>query len=92
LLKTFDASGKRTDIPSEGGHTRSQNDVAREAGLSKHQQLQAVRLANVPAEQFDTQIEGEKPPSISTAFMQLPFQCAMMQSITAAIWFCEFGY
>lgn len=68
LLKQFDASGKRTDIePTEVNDGRlSQRQVAEDAGLSEHQQLTAVRLANVPKDKFEAQVESDNPPTITS--------------------------
>jgi hypothetical protein len=44
LLKTFDGRGK-----SAAAATFSQREMASEAGMSKRQQVTAVRLANVPS-------------------------------------------
>ena len=53
LLKQFDGSGKRTDLPTDGNDSRlSQKEAAREAGLSERQQVTAVRVANVPEPDF----------------------------------------
>jgi hypothetical protein len=58
LLKQINALGKRSDRPSVGGDTRfSQRDAAEQAGLSKRQQVTAVRVANVPQETFDEAVE-----------------------------------
>jgi hypothetical protein len=66
LLKKFDAKGKRTDKPAKGDHGKlSQREAARQAGLSEHQQLQAVRVANVPQEKFNAAVESEKPPTVT---------------------------
>jgi hypothetical protein len=65
LLQEFDAKGKRTDKPTEGAHGKSQREAAASAGLSEHQQLQAVRVANVPAEEFDRLVEGINPPTVT---------------------------
>lgn len=49
-----------------GGHTQlTREDAAREAGMSKHQQVQATRIANVPEREFEKQIEAPKPPTLS---------------------------
>lgn len=49
MLKQFDAQGKRMDKLSGGTPTKlSQREVARQAGISRDQQVQAVRVANVP--------------------------------------------
>ncbi|WP_136626520.1 hypothetical protein [Bradyrhizobium macuxiense] len=68
LLKQFDARPDNSRKQSEGNHTLpSQTEEARSAGISKHQQTQAVRVANVPEETFDTEINKAKPISSSTA-------------------------
>ncbi|WP_157814419.1 hypothetical protein [Rhizobium sullae] len=43
----------------------SQRQAAEDAGLSKDQQVQAVRVANVPAEEFERQVESDAPPTIA---------------------------
>ena len=63
LLKEIDARGahRRT----VGAHGSSQRAAAASAGLSEHQQLQAVRVANVPAEAFEAAIESDDPPTVT---------------------------
>lgn len=64
LLKQVDArGGDRTK--SEAVRTFAQSDAARDAGMSKHQQVQAVRVANVPADDFERQVESDKPPTLT---------------------------
>lgn len=65
LLSEFNQQGKRSDKPFAGDHGKSQADVAREAGLSEHQELQAVRVANVPEADFESQIESDNPPTVT---------------------------
>jgi hypothetical protein len=66
LLKTFDARPKNGAKQSVGAPTLvSQRDAANGAGLSKHQQVTAVRVANVPEEQFKDAIESDRPPTVS---------------------------
>jgi hypothetical protein len=63
LLKDFDARGdhrKSGDAP-----TSSQREAAEAAGLSKDQQVQAVRVANIPAPEFELQVESANPPTIT---------------------------
>lgn len=57
LLKQFDDRGGDRS-KSEGAHTFGQREAAAEAGLSKHQQVTAVRVANVPAEDFESLVEA----------------------------------
>ncbi len=52
-LKTYDA----TDI----GLSRSQ--AARDAGISERQKVTALRIANIPAPEFDALIESDAPRS-----------------------------
>lgn len=67
LLREIEpAKGKRTDLqPTEGDHSKSRKDAAKEAGLSEHQQNTALRVANVPAEQFEEAVESEEPPTVT---------------------------
>lgn len=61
--------------PSKGGRppeTRvadhpsySRQSVATSAGISPHQAKQAVRVANVPAAEFERQVESPKPPTVT---------------------------
>jgi len=62
LLNAIEAqSGKRTDVaPSGDAPTRSQ--AAQDAGMSRDQQVQAVRVANVPETDFEQAVEGDDPP------------------------------
>jgi hypothetical protein len=53
LLKEFDArGGDRSKTVAAHGSAPSQRDAAAQAGLSEHQQLQAVRVANVPPDKI----------------------------------------
>ena len=53
LLKQFNNERARTDL-NEGALT--QKKAAAAAGMSDHQRVQAVRVANVPAEKFEAAI------------------------------------
>lgn len=44
--------------------TRTQ--VAREAGMSKDQQVTAIRVARIPEPEFEAQVESETPPTITS--------------------------
>lgn len=63
LLKQFD--GRGSPNKTEGTHGISQRQAAERAGLSEHQQLQSVRVANVPADQFEREVESEAPPTVT---------------------------
>lgn len=65
LLKQIEPQpGKRTDVePSGGAPTRSQ--AAHDAGMSRDQMHTALRVANVPADQFDAQVDSDNPPTVT---------------------------
>lgn len=57
---------KSEQYQSEGSHTlMSREEAARNAGMSKHQQVQATRVANIPDRDFDAQVDSAKPPTLS---------------------------
>ena len=57
--------GKRTDRLTDGGDTRlSRSAAASSAGLSKRQKVTALRVANVPKDQFEAAIERKNPATI----------------------------
>jgi hypothetical protein len=66
LLKQFDGRqgqnlpGAKSDVAAP-----TQREAAEAAGLSKRQQVTAVRVANVPAEQFEKAVESDKPPTVT---------------------------
>lgn len=61
LLKQLDGRGR-----SVGDHTFvSQAEAAEQAGMSKHQQVQAVRVANVSDDEFERQVESANPPTVT---------------------------
>ena len=73
LLKQIEpASGTRTDLqPSAAGDTRlTRKHVAEEAGMSPRQMHTALRVANVPREDFERQVESDKPPTVSQLAQQ----------------------
>jgi hypothetical protein len=67
LLKQIEPASKHNAQKTKGGQPPfvSRTDAARQAGLSEHQQKQAVRVASVPQEQFDNQVESDEPPTVT---------------------------
>lgn len=67
LLKQIEPSkGGRPAETSAGAHTSfTRTGAAERAGISKHQQVQAVRVANVLAADFERQVESPKPPTVT---------------------------
>jgi hypothetical protein len=69
LLRQIEpASGTRTDIePREGDHPRlTRAGIAEQAGMSSHQQKQAIRVAGVPEQEFTKMVDSDTPPTITT--------------------------
>jgi hypothetical protein len=69
LLKQIDGSTRNKDISApigKEGALLTQKEVAENAGISEHQRKQAVRVANVPAEQFEQVVEAEKAATVTT--------------------------
>ena len=65
LLKQLDGRGDHRKTEDDHGSLVTQTEAARAAGLSAHQQVQAIRVANVPADVFDTCIEDERPATVT---------------------------
>lgn len=66
ILKTFKSPGGRPSETRDGTvPSLSQQAMARDAGMSERQRKTAVRVANVPAEQFERQVESETPPTVT---------------------------
>jgi hypothetical protein len=58
------ANGTRTDLqPSAGADTRF--GAAEEAGLSRRQAVTAIRVGNVPKDEFERQVESDDPPTVT---------------------------
>jgi len=62
-LERPEQGGRPPKNNGRGGPTVSQAGKA--AGLSKDQQVQAVRVANVPADEFEAAVESENPPTLT---------------------------
>jgi hypothetical protein len=71
LLKEIEPA-KGGDRKSKGGHSPvdSRRSVAQAAGLSENQQKTALRVASVPEDQFEQQVEGLKPPTVQALAKQ----------------------
>lgn len=67
LLSQFNtAQGARNDLPTsilEGQKLRS--EAARDAGISPKQSQTAVRIASIPEDDFEAQVESPKPPTLT---------------------------
>ncbi len=65
LLKEFDGRGRPPENKDGAVPNKSQQDVAEEAGLSERQTKTAVRVANVPEDDFEEQVESDDPPTVT---------------------------
>jgi hypothetical protein len=61
LKQVAPASGARTDL----GRAPSRGSAAAEAGLSEHQRKTALRVASVPEQSFEAQVDSDDPPSVT---------------------------
>jgi hypothetical protein len=65
LRQIKSAHGANQNI-SEGDHTNvTRTSMAKSAGMSKHQQVQAVRVAAVPHSEFAQLVESDNPPTVT---------------------------
>jgi len=67
LLKQIDRpeQGGRPPKNGGGGHPVSRTQAATEAGMSEQQRKDALRVASVPADDFERQVESDDPPTTS---------------------------
>ena len=67
LLKQIEPAptGPKPELKAGNHHQFGRMEAARNAGLSEHQAKQATRIANLPENEFETQVEGDKPPTLS---------------------------
>ena len=72
LLKQLEPNPGGRPSETSGGDHRSfyRGDAARDAGMSEHQAKQATRVASVPEQDFERQVESEKPPTLSALAQQ----------------------
>ena len=71
LLAQIEAGqGARDGKREAGDHLPLRSDSARDAGFSPHQQKQAVRIAAVPEDSFEAQVEGPTPPTLTALARQ----------------------
>jgi hypothetical protein len=71
LLKQFNnGPGRPKDENRGNGSPISQAEAGRKAGLSLDQIKQAVRVANIPEDVFESLVESDNPPTV-TAFAEM---------------------
>jgi hypothetical protein len=71
LLKLFDGRGNNAPNQSSDKPTLiSKNEMGESVGLSKDQQVQANRIANIPECEFDRQLESDDVPTLAALAKQ----------------------
>lgn len=66
LLKQIEpGQGARDGKREAGTYPPLRSEVAAQVGMSPHQAKQAVRVANVPSEDFERQVESANPPTVT---------------------------
>jgi hypothetical protein len=66
LLKQIEpGQGARDGKREDGQGLPLRSDVARQAGMSDHQEKTAVRVASIPERQFTKQVECANPPTLT---------------------------
>jgi hypothetical protein len=62
LLKEIEpANGVRTDL----GRATTRGSAAAEAGMTEHQRKTALRVANIPPDDFESAVESDAPPTVT---------------------------
>ena len=79
------ASGMRTDLEL-GGSASPRSQAATQAGLSPDQVKNALRVHNVPRDDFDRQVEGDHPPTIAELARQGTRRLADMTTMAASLY------
>ena len=65
LLKQIDPGtpGRRPELDTASDTQLNRKEAAKEAGLSKRQKDDALRVASIPKHQFEELIESDAPPT-----------------------------
>lgn len=69
LLKQIPPGKNQHDARADSGPS-SRSGAAEDAGMSERQKKTALRVANVPAEEFERQVEGDEPPTVTALAAQ----------------------
>lgn len=59
------ARGANQNIQEGARPNVTRETVATEAGLSEHQRKTALRVSNIPADEFEAAVESEQPPTVT---------------------------
>ena len=70
LLKQIEPAKNQHDAIGSGGAPTSRIGVATDAGMSRDQMHTALRVANIPADDFERQVESDQPPTVTALAKQ----------------------
>lgn len=67
LLKQIEPGkgGRPSETSRDAPTSLTRKQAADDAGLSKDQMVQAIRVANVPSDDFEKQVESQNPPTVT---------------------------
>jgi hypothetical protein len=65
LLQEIPAKAGRPPENWEGAHPISRASAAAAAGLSEHQRKTGLRIASIPAPEFEAAVESPRPPTVT---------------------------
>lgn len=67
LLKQIEPgkTGPKPELSVDAHTQLNRQDAAEDAGMSKHQMVQAIRVANVPEPDFTAMVEADKPATVT---------------------------
>jgi hypothetical protein len=72
LLKQIEPAkkGPKTELDAAGGNQFGRMKAAQDAGMSPRQAATAGRIASIPQQEFERQVESDKPPTLSQLAQQ----------------------
>ncbi|MCB1719139.1 MAG: hypothetical protein KDK05_28730, partial [Candidatus Competibacteraceae bacterium] len=78
LLKQIEPGKNRHDSSREGDLPPNRKLAAEQAGLSEHQRKTALRVANVPEQDFNQSVESADPPTVTKLAETLPVHTGLL--------------
>ena len=65
-------TGPKSELKADGGLQLTRRSAAEEAGISERQQKTAIRVASIPADEFEKKIESDFPPTVTALMVEGP--------------------
>jgi len=70
LLRAITPAKNQHPEPARGGAPPSRSQAARDAGLSRDQKRDALRVARIPRDEFEAAVESDNPPTVTALAAQ----------------------